>query len=251
MPKRKSLPNAALYRRAFDETLRPADPNSKHLPVLHRTKVDGRRRYISQGSLPLPQNSFDSVSTILNSTQDEASKAALCRWQARVGAMEAERIRNEAIDAGKAIHTYLHNYLTGKHCPPIGSSYEGYFHALEKVLPKFEESFLSEQTIVSFQYQYLGTLDLLVRYQNRITLIEIKTSSKSKQLDWVKDKVLQLAAYQIPAEELYPIEQSALIYLIGDGSYQEFLFTPQQMTYYKQLWLNRLAKARVDWGFAS
>lgn len=250
MPKPKSLPKAALYRRAFDGTLRPADPKHKHLPVLHRTRVDGRWCYLCQGSLPLPQNSFDSVSTILNSTQDEASKAALRRWQARVGAMEAERIRNEAIGAGQAIHTYLHNYLTGTHCPPLGSSYEGYFHALEKVLPNFEESFLSEQTIISFQYQYLGTLDLLVRYRNRITLIEIKTSSKSKQLDWVKDKVLQLAAYYIPAEELYPIEQSALIYLIGDGSYQEFLFTSQQMTYHKQLWLNRLTQARGDWEFA-
>lgn len=249
MPKRKSLPNAALYRRAFDGTLRPASPNHKNLPVLHRTKVNGKLRYISQGSLPLPQNSFDSVSTILNSTQDAASRVALRRWQTRVGAMEAERIRNEAIDAGQAIHTYLHKYLTGSHCPPIEPSYKGYFQALKKVLPKFEESFLSEQTIVSFQYQYLGTLDLLVRYQNRITLIEIKTSSKPKQLDWVKDKVLQLAAYSIPIEELYSIEQSALIYLISDGSYQEFLFTPSQMTYYKQLWLNRLAQARGDWGF--
>lgn len=247
MPKHNSQPDAALYRRAFDGTLYPVDTLQQDLPVLHGTKVSGEFCYLPRGSLAISQNAFYSVSKVLKLTQDPASKAALYRWQARVGFAVAEQIRNEAIAVGKATHTYLHSYLTGKKLDRINPRYELYFQALNQLLPNFGDSLLSEQLIVSFKHRYFGTFDQLGLYRDRLTLSDLKTSSKAKSsLDWVQDKVLQLAAYLIPIETLYPVEQAALIYLIGDGSCNEFVFTPEQMIPFKQLWLERVEQLRND-----
>lgn len=62
--------------------------------------------------------------------------------------------------------------------------------------------------------------------------IKAKTSP-----NWIQDKIQQLAAYYVPIESLYPVEQAALIYLIGNGTYDEFVFSPIQMESYKHNWL--------------
>lgn len=252
MSKRKALPEAALYHRTSDGRLRPVEPNQQDLPVLCGTKVAGEYCYVPQGSVATSQNVFYSVSTVLKLTQDAESKDALRRWRARVGTAEAERIRNEAISVGKAAHTYLHTYLTGEHPSPFSTQYEPYFQALKQLLPSFGASLLSEQMIVSFRYQYLGRLDQLGFYRGSLTLSDLKTSLKAKtSLDWIQDKIIQLAAYYILVKALYPVEQAALLYLIGDGSCNEFIFTSEQMALYEQLWLARLPQFRSNEEFAA
>ncbi len=250
--KRKALPEAALYHRTSDGRICPVEPDQQHLPILCGTKIAGEYCYLTQGSVATPQNVFYSVSTVLKLTQDAESKATLRRWRARVGTAEAERIRNEAIGIGKAAHTYLHAYLTGKHPSPFSTQYQPYFQALKQLLPYFGSSLLSEQMIVSFRHQYLGRLDQVGFYRGSLTLSDLKTSLKAKtSLDWIQDKIIQLAAYYILVKSLYPVEQAALLYLIGDGSYNEFIFTTEQMPLYEQLWLTRLAQFRGNEEFAA
>jgi hypothetical protein len=241
----QSLSAAALYFRAPDKTLRPADPNQQHLPVLQGRKYLGQFCYVPHGLEPCQDSTFYSVGAIQGLTKDPASEAALQRWEQRVGVQEAERIRNEAIAAGKAAHALLHSYVTGEVPPPVSSRFEPYFQALEKVLPNYEPSILSEQMVVSFTHRYYGVIDQLSSYKGKLTLSDLKTSSKAKtSLDWVQDKIQQLAAYYLPIELLYPVEQAALIYLIGDGTCDEFVFSPVQMEIYKHEWLERLARFR-------
>lgn len=252
MLKRKALPEVALYYRASDSTLRPVKPNQQHLPVLCGTKVAGEYCYVPQERVVTSQNVFYSVSTVLKLTQDAESKYALRRWRARVGTAEAERILNEASSVGKAAHTYLHAYLTGEHSSSFSTQYEPYFQALKQLLPYFGASLLSEQMIVSFKCQYLGRLDQLGFYRGSLTLSDLKTSLKAKtSLDWIQDKIIQLAAYYTLVKALYPVEQAALLYLIGDGSYNEFIFTSEQIALYEQLWLARLAQFRGSEEFAA
>ncbi|MFB2768074.1 hypothetical protein ACE1AT_02085 [Pelatocladus sp. BLCC-F211] len=237
------LTEAALYYRHFDGTLHPLNSSEKNLPILSRVNFDGESYYVPQGTEVKRQNALRSVSNILKLTQDNSSKEALRKWVARVGQKEAKRIRDEAIGAGNAIHAYLHSYLTGGKIKPVSKSYEFYLEALNTLLPNFGDTLLSEQFVVSFKYQYLGKIDQLGFYRENLTLSDLKTSLKPKlSIDWVQDKILQLAAYYIPIETLYPVEQAVLIYLIRDGSYNEFLFTPHQMEFYKELWLERLSQ---------
>lgn len=234
---------AALYHRHFDGTLHPLNFTQENLPVLSRANFDGEFFYIPEGMELSKQNAFRSVSNILRLTQEDSSKEALRKWEARIGYREAKRIRDEAISAGNAVHAYLHSYLTGGKTKVIGNFYKPYLQALNTLLPNFGDTLLSEQFVVSFKYQYFGKIDQLGFYRESLTLSDLKTSLKPKlSINWVQDKMIQLAAYYIPIETLYPVEQAALIYLISDGSCNEFLFSPEQMEFYKELWLERLCQ---------
>jgi hypothetical protein len=240
----RSAVEAALYYRAPDKTLRPLD-SDENLPVLRGVTYMGQFCYVIDGTLPAPGKTYYSVGAIQGKTKAPESEAALKRWEKRIGVREAERIRDEAIAAGKAVHVALHAHTTGGVAPPISSRFDPYVHALEQVLPNYEWSLLSEQLIVSFRYSYYGVIDQLGPYKGKLTLSDLKTSSKAKtSLDWIQDKIHQLAAYYLPLESLYPLEQAALVYLIGDGTHDEFVFSPIQMEIYKQEWLDRLSQFR-------
>lgn len=237
------LPESALYYRNFDGTLHPLNSIDGMLPVLTRVKLDRWSCYMPRGAEPSNQNILHSVSNILKLTQDERTKKFLLKWEADFGRIESNRVRDEAIRAGNTIHAYLHSYLTDGEIKPVEETYKSYLNALNQLLPNFKDSLLSEQLFVSFKYQYFGKIDQLGLYRGSLTLSDLKTALKPKlSLSWVQDKLLQLAAYYIPIEALYPIEQAALIYLISDGSYNEFLFTPKQMELYKELWIERVSQ---------
>ncbi len=236
-------PKAALYTRSFDGTLHPLSSNEQDLPVLVKANFQGEYCYMPQNDEVNEQNIFRSVSSILKITQDNKSKENLRRWEARIGKDEAKRIRDEAIRNGNAIHSFLHARISGKKPRPIKKQQQPYLQALDKVLPNYGTSLLSEQLVVSLEHQYFGKIDQLGFYRKSLTLSDLKTSLRSKSsLDWIQDKILQLAAYYIPIEQLYPVEQAALIYLISDSSSDEFIFSSEEMKVYKQLWLKRLSQ---------
>ena len=70
--------------------------------------VSGSRMYaVNQEKLP-------SVTSILQATQSEEKKASLENWKARVGAAEANRIKNDASNRGTSMHSHLEKYLLGQ-----------------------------------------------------------------------------------------------------------------------------------------
>jgi|GEM_PF-2044486 len=241
MTEKQWLPEAALYYRSRDGDLHPVNDNEKHLPILMREDFGGEPCYVPQNKDVSQQNVFYSVSSIIKRTQNDRTIEALRKWEERVGRGEAKRIRDEAIRAGISVHSYLHSYLKHGEITTVSKSYKNYVEALNKLLPNFGACLFSEQYIVSFKYRYFGKFDQVGLYRDSLTLSDLKTSLKPKiSLNWIKDKVVQLAAYYIPIEALYPVEQAALIYLNGDASCNEFLFTPQEMEFYKDLWLEQL-----------
>ena len=244
------LPESALYYRSYNSKLSPLDSDNQLLPTLVRTKVNGCVCYVAENSES--NRVFHSVSNILRLTQAERTKKALEQWEEKVGKAEAKRIRDQAIRAGNIVHSYFHSYITEGRTQDVGKAYEPYLEALNQLLPNFEEQFLSEQFVVSFKYRYFGRIDQFGLYRGSLTLSDLKTALKPKHsINWVQDKILQLAAYYIPIEALYPVEQAALIYLISDGSYNEFLFTPKQMETYKELWLEKVLQVNEMLSFAA
>ena len=60
------------------------------------------------------QEKLPSVTSILQATQSEEKKASLANWKARVGAAEANRIKNDASSRGTSMHSHLEKYLLGQ-----------------------------------------------------------------------------------------------------------------------------------------
>jgi hypothetical protein len=77
-------------------------------PKSIRSLINNERHYdIGETKLP-------SVTTILQATQTEEKKAVLENWKNRVGADNAENIKNVAANRGSIMHRILEGYLLGQ-----------------------------------------------------------------------------------------------------------------------------------------
>ena len=77
-------------------------------PKSMRSLINDARHYdIGEEKLP-------SVTTILAATQSEEKKASLAAWKAKVGANEAEHVKNVAANRGTAMHTILESHILGQ-----------------------------------------------------------------------------------------------------------------------------------------
>jgi hypothetical protein len=54
------------------------------------------------------------VTTILDQTKSEETKASLAKWRQKVGEVEAERIKNSSTSRGTKMHSIIEGYLLEK-----------------------------------------------------------------------------------------------------------------------------------------
>jgi hypothetical protein len=92
------------------------NPKFDYQPI-PRVTIEGRRYYATPDGQNLP-----SVTTILDKTKSEASKAALHNWRRSVGEAKAQQITTEAANRGTRMHTYLERYIKEGAVPPRGSN---------------------------------------------------------------------------------------------------------------------------------
>ena len=77
-------------------------------PTSTRSLVNDERIYdVSQEKLP-------SVTTILSATQPQEKLEAIAKWKARVGDVEADRVKNTAANRGTLMHSILEGHILGK-----------------------------------------------------------------------------------------------------------------------------------------
>ena len=131
-------------------------------PKTVRSSVDGVRKYsINDEKLP-------SVTTILKATEPEDKKESLARWKAKVGNVEADRIKNTAALRGTAMHTYLEHYVKGGNVldlTDLGRKASSMGQTIvEKGLPDMEEVWGVECTLY-YPGLYAGQTDMCGIYQ--------------------------------------------------------------------------------------
>lgn len=209
-------------------------------PKTVRSSVDGVRKYsINEEKLP-------SVTTIISSTQDPEKTESLARWKAKVGEVEADRIKNTAALRGTAMHTYLEHYVKGGNVLDLtdlgreaGSMGET---IIEKGFPDLEEVWGVECTL-HYPGLYAGQTDLCGIYQGRESIIDFKQSNKPKRDEWIGDYKLQLAAYATAHDQVYgtSIEQGVILMCTPDNFFQRFIVNGSEFREYKWKWLQKVS----------
>ena len=149
-------------------------------PKTVRSSVDGVRKYsIGQEKLP-------SVTTIISSTQDASKTESLKKWKARVGEVEAERIKNTAATRGTAMHSYLEHHVKGGNVldlTDVGREARNMAEVIiEKGFPDLEEVWGVECTLF-YPGLYAGQTDMCGIYQGRESIIDFKQSNKPKKVE--------------------------------------------------------------------
>ena len=208
-------------------------------PKTVRSSVDGVRKYsIGQEKLP-------SVTTIISSTQDEDKTANLAKWKAKVGNIEAERIKNTAALRGTAMHTYLEHYVKGGNVldlTDLGREARSMGEVIiKKGLPDMNEVWGVETTLF-YPGLYAGQTDMCGVYQGRESIIDFKQSNKPKRAEWIGDYKLQLAAYATAHDQVYgtSIEQGVILMCTPDNYFQRFIVNGSEFKEWKWKWLQKI-----------
>ena len=200
---------------------------------LHETvDIPGQIKQINTSGKRLyetPDGNFPSITTVLSSL----SKAGIQAWRKRVGEEEANRISTQASRRGTRTHSIIEDYLKNQ---------QDY---LSGHMPDSIELFQSVQSIlnthigkiygleVSLWSKYLGVAgrcDCIAEYDDEISIIDWKTSSKPKKEEWIESYKLQGTAYAKMYEERTgnKVTQVVIVIAVVDGTPQVFYANPDE-----------------------
>lgn len=208
-------------------------------PKSIRSLVKDERHY-EIGSSKLP-----SVTTILSATASDEKRESIAKWKAKVGEVEAERVKNTAATRGTAMHSYLEYHLNGQGLLDLsdegGVARSMAQTIIDKGLVDLHEIWGNE-VVLHYPDLYAGQTDLVGIYQGRDSIVDFKQTNKPKRDEWIEDYYLQGAAYATAHDCIYNtnIEQTVILLCTPDNFFQRFIINGQRFKHYKSEWLRRL-----------
>lgn len=230
------------------------NPKFDYKPI-PRVVVEGKRFYATPDGKKLP-----SVTTILDKTKSEESKAALENWRRNVGHARAQQITTEAANRGTRMHTYLEHYVkhgTRKERGTNPFSWPSHVMAEEiinKGLVNVSE-FWGIEVPLYFPGVYAGTTDGAGIHLNDESILDYKQSNKPKKREYIEDYFMQLAAYAEAHNELHgtKIKKGVVLMcvkpdldkdhnIIGQPQYQEFVLEGTEFEKYRSAWWHRVER---------
>ncbi len=176
---------------------------------LQATTTNGKRFYDTPEG-----DSYPSVTTITGLLSREAIQA----WRLRVGEKAANKITKAATTRGTKVHKlaemYLRNELVlqtslfDEQEPIIGEMFNQLSEELDKHVGTIKAI---EAPLYSNALRVGGTVDLVAEWDGILSVIDLKTSSKPKKVDWIDayfmlhkgltHRDLALAPFVVPPRE--------------------------------------------------
>ena len=145
------------------------------------------------------------------------------------------------------MHEYLDCYVTDKKMDDLSSENSKIAVKLSKVIinnifPKVD-LFISTEATVHNNHEYAGTLDLLALVDDKLTIIDYKSSYRQKSALQIDEHFQQLAAYALAHDNMHntKIEQ-AMIFVVYKESYKYDIHTADLslLNQYKLMWIETL-----------
>ena len=210
-------------------------------PTSSRASIAGLRHYTVDGE----EKKLPSVTTVLGQTQPKDKEESLNRWRQRVGLREAQKITRDAAIRGTAMHKYLEDLIRGERSldlTPLGVAATRMAEIIvEHGLSYVDEIYGIEATLY-YPGLYAGSVDLVGRFKDKVSIIDFKQTNKPKQREWIGDYFLQMAAYGMAhdAVDNTAIEQGVIMMCSKDGYYQQFVIEGKEFREAKHTFLKRL-----------
>lgn len=174
--------------------------------------VEGKRIYLISD-----EKMYPSITTVLGGTETVEKKSALENWKQRVGNKKAEQVSRDAAARGTNVHLMLERSLKGED-PRVNEfpeSHANMFRSLRLEIKKINKVFGQEVVLYSDSLGVAGRCDLIAEYQNTLTIIDYKTSSRIKDKNEIGDYWLQAAFYAIAHNEMFRTNIDRLVILMG------------------------------------
>ena len=198
--------------------------------------ITGKRVYDIVGTR-LP-----SVTTVLGATKNQDF---IKKWKARVGEVNAEKIKNHSASRGTAMHKFLEHYVLGtgyEDLTLIGNEARPMANKIIEVGLTPVEEYYGSEVMLHYPGLYAGSTDLICLHNSKETVVDFKQSNRPKKEEWIEDYYLQIAAYAMAHDYVYgsKIEQGVIMVCTPDLYYQEFKVEGLSLRKYKHKFLKRL-----------
>jgi hypothetical protein len=202
-------------------------------PIKQINSPNGRRYETPDG------NRYPSITTVLGA--DPEKKKTLLEWRKRVGEEEANRVSVQASRRGTRVHAmcedYLNNYNPYSRAMPVDVET---FNSIKPILDEnITDIHAQEAPLYSHHLRLAGTVDCIAKYNGVLSIIDFKTSRKTKKKEWIEQYFMQETAYAIMYEERTgrPITQLVTIIAVDEGE-------PQVFIEHRDTWVKQLLSAR-------
>lgn len=163
-------------------------------------------------------NKYPSITTILGS----GDKPWLNDWRQSLGFEKADKEMKRAADRGTAVHLMVERFLDNEENPTRGMQIDHIteFNTLRLHLKKINNIVTQESALWSDLLRCAGRVDCIGEYQGKLSIIDFKTSTTSKNMDMIQNYWLQTTAYAIMFQERYgiQIDQAVIIMSVERGA---------------------------------
>lgn len=199
--------------------------------------IDNKRYYF------LPNgNKYKSVTTILGERLD---KSGLFEWRKRVGEEEANKISTQAARRGTAIHNMAERYVLNEEKYILDKDMPVNVQTFKTIKPILDEHvdtiFGVELPLYSSILQAAGRSDLIATFDDKLSIIDFKTSRKLKKEEYIESYFIQTTVYSLMFEEIYSIKVPQLVLIIAVDDENPQIFIKKTKQYYsrvKDIFLN-------------
>jgi genome maintenance exonuclease 1 len=216
-------------------------PKYNYLPC-DRESIEGKRHYVLPDGSKVP-----SVTTILDKTKSEESRAALSNWRKNVGAQKAQEITTEAAGRGTRMHKWLEDYVLCEtvKLPGTNPYSKQSWGMAQKIISNglvHCTEFWGSEVPLYFSGLYAGTSDLVGCWKGKPAIMDFKQSNKLKKREWIDDYFVQLAAYALAHNEMHgtDIKTGVILMCTKDFEYQEFVVEEDEFEKWTDQWLKRV-----------
>jgi hypothetical protein len=175
------------------------------LPKLKRVTVDGKRLYETPSG-----NKYPSVTTVTSLGSEDSIK----QWREKVGAVEANKVSTRASGRGTRIHSLCEDYINNKEVNVDMFDIE-LWNKFSPILDDIDNVRCLESMLYSHKLELAGTTDCIADYKGTLSVIDFKTSGKSKNKDWISNYFIQCACYAMMLGEMIGILPKQIVVLIA------------------------------------
>ena len=187
------------------------------LQDLRTENIEGKRHYVTPDG-----NKYISITSLLSNL----SKAGIQKWRARVGEVEANKISTKASRQGTRVHSICEGYIKNQDgFLDSGMPNEvEMFQSIEPLLDRINNIHVVEGALWSDHFKLAGRTDLIGEFDNRLSVVDYKTSNKKKTWEMCHQYFMQGAFYAVAYEERTGIPVDTIVIIMAVENEQPLLF---------------------------
>jgi ATP-dependent exoDNAse (exonuclease V) beta subunit len=173
-----------------------------------------------------PNGPYPSITTVLGHSAPEEKKSVLANWRARVGNSKADQISQDAAQRGTNVHLMLERALNDED-PKLDDfpmEHQAMFKSLRLEVKKINKVIAQEVVLYSDLLAVAGRVDLIAEYQNRMSVVDYKTSSRVKSETDIGDYWLQTAFYAMAHNEMFGTNIDYVVIMMAVENHLPMIF---------------------------